>query len=191
MWSAFLQGSGCGGTCMAKKGNRLREFEKNHRVLDISTAQEARRKKKEKRGILSGKGAGIPAGTDAAAVAAASSAAAAAGDGTSGKRRHLVKLIGMVVVVIFVLMVVMSVKNIFDLKEEERALKQRNEELIQLREELLMELNNVNSREYIEEQARKELKLVKGNELIFYFPDDWEENVAEKKDSGEETGKDE
>ena len=71
-------------------------------------------------------------------------------------------------------MVVMSVKNIFDLKEEERALKQRNEELIQLREELLMELNNVNSREYIEEQARKELKLVKGNELIFYFPDDWE-----------------
>lgn len=178
---------------MAKKGNRLREFEKNHRVLDISTAQEARRKKKEKKGILSGKGNGIPAETDAAAVAAESSAASAAasGGGTSGKRRHLVKLIGMVVVVIFVLMVVMSVKNIFDLKEEERALKQRNEELIQLREELLMELNNVNSREYIEEQARKELKLVKGNELIFYFPDDWDEKVAEKKDSGDETGKDE
>ena len=33
---------------MAKKGNRLREFEKNHRVLDISTAQAERQKKRVK-----------------------------------------------------------------------------------------------------------------------------------------------
>lgn len=91
------------------------------------------------------------------------------------------KFIGVAVVTVFLLMVAVSVKNIFDLKEEERALLQRNEELLQLKEELLMELNNVNSDEYIEEQARKELKLVKGNELIFFFPDDWEKKSAENK----------
>ena len=178
---------------MAKKGNRLREFEKNHRVLDISTAQEARRKKKEKKGILSGKSATAQAGADGTTMYAGTvtEGGETGSDGKSGKRSHWVMLIGMAVVVIFVLMVVMSVKNIFDLKEEERALKQRNEELVQLREELLMELKNVNSREYIEEQARKELKLVKGNELIFYFPDDWDEQIAEKKNREEKAGEEE
>ena len=74
----------------------------------------------------------------------------------------------------FAVMVSLSVKNIFDLKEEEAALQERNSELIHLKEDLLMTLDNVNSDEFIEEQARKELKLAKGNELIFYFPDDWE-----------------
>lgn len=35
---------------MAKKGNRLREFEKNHRVLDISTAQAERQKESKNKG---------------------------------------------------------------------------------------------------------------------------------------------
>jgi cell division protein FtsB len=41
-----------------------------------------------------------------------------------------------------------------------------------MKEELTLQLENVNSDEYIEEQARKELKLMKGNELIFYFTED-------------------
>lgn len=45
-------------------------------------------------------------------------------------------------------------------------------ELKNLKEELTMELENVNSDEYIEAQARKSLKLVKGNELIFFFSED-------------------
>ncbi len=157
---------------MAKKGARLREFEMNHRVLDISAAQEARKKKKEKNRILPEKIA-ADAGTY-------EKVAEAAGERAEGKRSSWMKLISMAVVAVFILMVVMSIKNIFDLKEEESVLMQRNEELLQLKEELLMELDNVNSKEYIEEQARKQLKLVKGNELIFYFPDDWEETVAER-----------
>lgn len=146
---------------MAKKGTRLREFEKNHRVLNISEEQEARKKRKE--------------------TTKATKAVKEVTDESPKSRRHLVKLIGSAVVIIFILMVVMSIKNIFDLREEESALKQRNEELLQLKEELNMELDNVNSKEYIEEQARKELKLVRGNELIFYFPDDWEKIVEDRK----------
>ena len=149
---------------MAKKGNRLREFEKNHRVLDISTAQEARKKKKERKKIF----------TETEAAAETEPAAAVSDEKGSRTRINWVRLVGLTVAVIFIIMVAASVKNIFDLKEEERQLQKRNAELLQLREELLLKLENVNSDEFIEEQARKELKLVKGNELIFYFPDDWE-----------------
>lgn len=167
---------------MAKKGSRLREFEKNHRVLDISTAQESRKlKKKEKKTRLAA----------AEAVTADSTEGNRSGSGhgngsgqDSSKRINWVRLVGTVVLVAFLVMGGLSVKNILDLKEEEATLKERNLQLLQIKEELLMTMENVNSEEIIEEQARRELKLVKGNELVFYFPEDWE---LEKKhsDSGE------
>ena len=167
---------------MAKKGSRLREFEKNHRVLDISTAQESRKlKKKEKKTRLAA----------AEAVTADSTEGNRSGSGhgngsgqDSSKRINWVRLVGTVVLVAFLVMGGLSVKNILDLKEEAAALKERNLQLLQIKEELLMTMENVNSEEIIEEQARRELKLVKGNELVFYFPEDWE---LEKKhsDSGE------
>lgn len=165
---------------MAKKGTRLREFEKNHRVLNISEEQEARKKRKE-----------TTKASKAVKEVKAVKVVKEVADESPKNRRHLVKLIGSAVVIIFILMVVMSIKNIFDLREEESALKQRNEELLQLKEELNMELDNVNSKEYIEEQARKELKLVRGNELIFYFPDDWEKIVEERKNQETQDAKEE
>lgn len=152
---------------MAKKGNRLREFEKSHRVLNISSAQEERKKKKERKKIVE--------------AAADSEAAAAVSDVNTKKKTRInwVKLVSLTVVIVFIVMVGMSVQNIFSLQEEEKELMAKNAELLQLKEELLLQLNNVNSDEFIEEQARKELKLVKGNELIFYFPEDWE--VKEEK----------
>jgi cell division protein DivIC len=98
-------------------------------------------------------------------------------------------MIGITVVAVFIVMAAMSVKNIFDLRAEEKVLMAENAELLQLKEEMLLKLDNVNSDEFIEEQARKELKLVKGNELIFYFPEDWEVKEQEAKDSKKETEK--
>lgn len=145
---------------MAKKGNRLREFEKTHRVLDISSAQENRKQKKKEKAEK--------------ASAEMDSAGAKAEQKTADRHINWVKLAGVAVIIVFAVMVSLSIKNIFDLKEEEAALQERNSELILLKEELLMTLDNVNSDEFIEEQARKELKLAKGNELIFYFPENWE-----------------
>ena len=144
---------------MAKKGSRLREFEKTHRVLHISSAQEDRKKKKKEK---------------AEKAAAGTSAEVQTNQGTASRHINWVRLVGVAVIAVFAVMVSLSVKNIYDLKEEEAALQQKNSELIQLKEELLMTLDNVNSDEFIEEQARKELKLARGNELIFYFPEDWE-----------------
>ena len=104
-------------------------------------------------------------------------------------RINWVKMIGITVAAVFIVMAAMSVKNIFDLRAEEKVLMAENAELLQLKEEMLLKLDNVNSDEFIEEQARKELKLVKGNELIFYFPEDWEVKEQEAKDSKKETEK--
>lgn len=149
---------------MAKKGSRLREFEKNNRVLDITGAQQARKQKrrsdKEKKAVL--RDDQIPTKKDAIQT----------NDGNKKKKVGWVKLIGIAISFVFIVIVGMSVKNIFDLKAKEDVLLDKQAELKNLKEELTMELENVNSDEYIEAQARKSLKLVKGNELIFFFSED-------------------
>ena len=138
---------------MAKKGSRLREFEKNHRVLDITSAQKERQKKKSSRKPQEEKNE----------------------DTANKKKRRVswVRVIGLAVCAAFLLVVGISVKNIYDLKEREADLQKENQKLEQIKEELTVELENVNTDEYIEEKARRELKLIRPNELVFYFPDDF------------------
>lgn len=138
---------------MAKKGSRLREFEKNHRVLDITSAQKERQKKKSSRKPQEEKNE----------------------DTANKKKRRVswVRVIGLAVCAVFLLVVGISVKNIYDLKEREADLQKENQKLEQIKEELTVELENVNTDEYIEEKARRELKLIRPNELVFYFPDDF------------------
>lgn len=166
---------------MAKKGTRLREFEMNHRVLDITGAQAERKKKKRKKTEA---GRNITESSFAAAENAALSA-----EDTTGKKKkpqvRWVKLAGLVICAVFLLAVAASVKNIYDLKERESALDTRNRQLKQMKEELQVELENVNSDEYIEEKARRELKLIRANEIVFFFPDDFHKENQEKS-SGED-----
>ena len=76
-------------------------------------------------------------------------------------------------------------KNIYDLKAREADLQKENQKLEQMKEELTVELENVNTDEYIEEKARRELKLIRPNELVFYFPDDFQLKQEEEKESEE------
>ena len=150
---------------MAKKGSRLREFEKTHRVLDISAAQESRKEKKK-----------LMQNTKLAAAAEVAAE-------KSGKPVKLIRLAAVAVLVTVIVLVSLSVKNIIELKAEEEAVANRNQELLQTKEDLLLTLDNVNSDEYIEEQARKELHLAKGNELIFYFPENWDKKHSSEEES--------
>lgn len=54
--------------------------------------------------------------------------------------------------------------------EKEEALT-RQEELLMIKEDLTAEYNNINSAQYIERLARRDLKLVKSNELLFILPE--------------------
>ena len=105
-------------------------------------------------------------------------------EGAKKKKANWVKPVCIVISLLILAVIGMSVKNIIDLKSKEAALQERKAELTALKEELTVKLNHVNSDEYIEEEARRSLKLVKGNELIFFFPEDMQS--VEKEESGSE-----
>jgi len=153
---------------MAKKGSRLREYEKNNRVLNISGAQEARQKKKSEKAAA--EGSGSP-------------------EDRSGRKQvriNWVRTGSLLIALAFVVVTALSVKNIFDLKEREAGLLEEKERLTMIKEELQMQFDHIDSDEYMEEQARRQLHLVKGNELIFYFPENFQLEKPEA-ESAEET----
>lgn len=156
---------------MAKKGSRLREFEKNNRTLDISSKQKARKEKKREKLKL---------------VQAEAAAGTSAESNGSGKKHRInwLRMGSVLVALVFIAVVVFSIKNIYDLKEREASLMEENLRLQMIKEELEMQAANIDSDAYIEEKARRDLKLVKGNELIFYFPEGFQ--LEEKNDTTEE-----
>ena len=77
-----------------------------------------------------------------------------------------------VIVVVLIAVLGMSVKNIFDLRAEQKALTEENQALAVEKESLEEELKNVNDKDYIEEQARIQLKLIKPGEILYIFDDE-------------------
>lgn len=89
----------------------------------------------------------------------------------------------MTVIVIFLIAVLgMSVKNIFVLQAEKRALTAEKEALLLEKESLQDELKNVSDTEYIEEQARIQLKLIKPGEILYILENDKDKEDDKKKD---------
>mgnify|MGYP002581322892 FL=1 len=129
---------------MAKK-SRLHEFEKNNRVINIPQAQDARRERLE---IARQKKAG------------------------TRKKKIRINYMRMalfaLVLVIGISFVVSAVK-IVQLQGEKKEVAAKNDELTHKKETLEMEYENVKLPEYIENQARRDLKLVKPQELLFAF----------------------
>lgn len=77
------------------------------------------------------------------------------------------RLILTVIVVILIAVVGMSIKNVFDLRAEQKNLQEENQNLLQQQDALKAELENVNDLEYIEEQARIQLRMIKPGEILF------------------------
>lgn len=86
-----------------------------------------------------------------------------------------------IIAAVVLLLLAASIRNIVKLELENRRLKNKQKELIEQRKELKIELKNVNSKEYIEEQARKQLRLVNPDEILFVFPSEKDKDDAEKK----------
>ncbi len=84
-----------------------------------------------------------------------------------------------------------SAIKIVNLNKEKAEVEAYNQELLQNKENLQLKLDNINSAEYIESQARRDLKLVKPNELLFIFSEkdseDAEENSAENATEQDDT----
>lgn len=129
---------------MAKK-SRLHEFEKNNRVINIPQAQDARRERLE---IARQK----KAGTRKKKI-----------------RINYMRMALFVLVLVIGISFVVSAVKIVQLQGEKKEVAAKNDELTHKKETLEMEYENVKLPEYIENQARRDLKLVKPQELLFAF----------------------
>ena len=102
-------------------------------------------------------------------------------------RRRKKTITLLVIIVVFALLGTMCGKDIVRLKAENIALKKQQAELEKQRDELKEELENVNEKEYIREQARKQLKLLNPGEILFTFDEEKAEKAEDEKteDSGQ------
>ncbi|MGC2873496.1 FtsB family cell division protein [Ihubacter sp. rT4E-8] len=80
-----------------------------------------------------------------------------------------------VIVLMLIAVVGVSIKNVFDLRAEQRELAQRQKELNDEKAALQEELKNVNDLDYIEEQARNQLKLIKPGEILYILENEGED----------------
>lgn len=141
-----------------KKRNRgrSRKFYKETRVVDISEAREERRRSRTETQSKKKK----PANTE--------------NPKKKRKKKRLWRrtLIYMGIICIIFLLAGLSVYKIVDLKLEENRLEGQKQELIKEQKKLKEELKNVNDPEYIEQQARKQLKLIMPGETLYVLPDE-------------------
>lgn len=159
---------------MAKRGSRLREFEKNNRVLDISSKQEARREKRREHRRKEREKAAQEAVNegDENNEGVVKEFSPEKKDGKVDWKKRGIQIIAVLVAI----MLLTTLNKIHTLKEKEEALQAKNTELLQIKAELEEEVKSIDDPDYIEAVARKNLKLAKSNELIFYFD---EENTEE------------
>lgn len=91
------------------------------------------------------------------------------------KRPTAPGLIATVVIILVIAYFVMSGIKIIKLNQEKEEAEARKQELLNVQEDLLAQYENINSAQYIERLARRDLKLVKANELLFILPEDTQE----------------
>lgn len=85
------------------------------------------------------------------------------------------RIIAAALAVLLLLLVVYG-RPIIKLRIENKQLQEQNEELTKERNATAKELKNVHSKDYIKEQARKQLRLLDKDEKLFIFEEDQNED---------------
>ena len=95
------------------------------------------------------------------------------------RKVNYTKIVVCAVVIILIAYFGVSAIKIVNLSKEKEEVAAYNQELLQNKENLQLKLDNINSADYIESQARRDLKLVKPNELLFIFSEKDSDNAEE------------
>lgn len=82
------------------------------------------------------------------------------------------RLLFRVVIVVLVCVTALSIRKIVLLKIEQSELKEQQKALKEKRTKLKNELKNIDDKNYIEEQARKQLNMVKPGEILYMIEKD-------------------
>lgn len=150
------------GFAMLRKKKRSREFKKNSQVVNISEAREERRAKRK---ALRQTEDFSPTTADERFYESEGSISQRKKVRKKRRRRAYIA-----VLLCFAVLVSASLINIISLRAERAAVQNRNAELTALKIKLEGQLEDVNNPEYIEGQARTQLRLVKPGEVLYIFP---------------------
>ncbi|MFA5637809.1 MAG: septum formation initiator family protein [Anaerovoracaceae bacterium] len=93
----------------------------------------------------------------------------------ASKRRKLKasrkRLVYLVIILSLIALVAIKVENIHSLIKERQELTAYKYVLMKEKAALNEEMNNVKSKEYVEQQARAQLRLVRPGEILYIFPE--------------------
>ena len=153
---------------MSKKGKRLREFEKKNRAFSVRETKQKEYAPQENTGEVFDIERRSRSSSEKKEI--------------KKKKKTVInirRLAVSAVAFIFVVSVGFSAFKLLSLKSERDRLMERQAELNQLKEELTAELEHVDSAEYIEQQARKNLRLIKKNEILFILSDSEKDKASD------------
>jgi cell division protein DivIC len=93
----------------------------------------------------------------------------------------------LILIVVFIMLFTMCGRDIVRLKTENLKLRKQQQELTAERDRLQKELEDTDNKEYLQDQARKQLRLLSEGEILFLFGDD---DTETEEDVTEDTEKD-
>jgi cell division protein FtsB len=146
---------------LKKKKRRSREFKNSSQIIDINEARQLRKQKRE------------DAAEKKYKVRKTKSVVTQRQAGKKARRRMVYFVIFLVILGI----IAASVINIISLKLTEAKTLKEQQALLDQRTRLEKIYSQVNSPEYIEQQARQQLKMIKPGEILYVLP---EENQKKK-----------
>lgn len=138
-----------------RKKRRSREFKNNSRVIDIEEARQDRKQRREEAAKKKDK------------VRKTKSVITERQAGKKARRRVVYLVIFLVIIGI----VAVSVFNIISLKLTESRIMKEQKELTEQKARLERIYSQVNSPEYIEQQARQQLRMIRPGEILYVLPD--------------------
>lgn len=94
------------------------------------------------------------------------------------KRINPGRLVLTVIIVVLIFFAAISVKNIVSLHVEKNELEEENARLEEEKDRLQNELENADDPEYIEEQARQQLRMVMPGEVLYIIEEEGENAKA-------------
>lgn len=138
-----------------KKTRRSREFKNNSQVIDIEEARRLRKKKREEAAEKKYK------------VRKTKSVVTQRQAGKKARRR----LIYLVIFLAVACVIAASAFNIISLKLTEGRTLKEQQDLLAQKARLERIYSQVNSPEYIEQQARQQLKMIRPGEILYVLPE--------------------
>lgn len=138
-----------------KKKRRSREFKNNSQVIDIEEARQSRKQKREEAAEKKYK------------VRKTKSVITERQAGKKARRRMVYFVIALFIIGI----ITVSAFHVISLKLTEARTMKEQQELLDQKAKLEKIYSQVNSPEYIEQQARQQLKMIRPGEILYVLPE--------------------